>query len=200
MSPLSAAPPRPRTSLHAPSYPAIVAATVAAMAGCAAHPSQQAPAPPIEIAKVELGATSAAAPPPASPDNPAAPSAEAPWRTHPGSYPSDQASVAIGCGGGCPPAWQLEADYRDRRQALARMQHCYDLVGGGKRGWLRVSLSIDGQGRAQSVRVERSGDLPEPVELCAEELLGSVKFHATNNYARTPGYDEEYPKKQREQL
>ncbi len=200
MSPLSAAPPRPRTSLHTPSYPAVVVTTVAVLAGCAAHQSQTPQAAPIEIAKVELGATSAAAPPPASPDNPAAPSAEAPWRTHPGSYPSDQASVAIGCGGGCPPAWQLEADYRDRRQALARMQHCYDLVGGGKRGWLRVSLSIDGQGRAQSVRVERSGDLPEPVELCAEELLGSVKFHATNNYARTPGYDEEYPKKQREQL
>ncbi len=198
MSPLSAAPPRPRTSIPVPSYPAIAIATFAAMAGCAAHQSQQPQASPIEIAKVELGATSVSAPPPAPPDNPEAPSAEAPWRINPGSYPSDQGSVAIGCGGGCPPAWQLEADYRDRRQALARMQHCYDLVGGGKGGRLRVSLSIDGQGRAQSVRAERSGDLPEPVELCAEELLRAVKFHATNNYARTPGYDEAYPKKQGE--
>ena len=127
-------------------------------------------------------------------DNPPAPSPDAPWRLNPGSYPDDNSQVAIGCGGGCPPAWQLEADYRDRRMIMARVQHCYELVGGGKKGRIQVSVDIDALGHARSVKAKHTGAIPDLVDQCAEELLMPIKFQATNNYVRSPGFDEEYPK------
>lgn len=175
MAPLAHHPPRPRRRVRSPAYP-----VAALLCACSAAPST---APASQPPTVVVAATLAS---PLEPVD-AEPTGESLALGAPARFPEDDEVIAVGCGGGCPPAYVLEANARDRMQVEARVRYCeaqgIALLSG--KAEIQVTTVIDAAGAVTRVQVESQQDVPEAIRGCSALLIRSATFKNDPPYERT---------------
>jgi len=109
----------------------------------------------------------------------------------PATFPEDTAEPPmVGCGGGCPPAYVLSTQAKDRMQIAARGRYCMKAgrnLWPGKHGAIGITAKIDLQGRAQDVEVdgEEGDEIPPAIRDCIERLVASAPFDHDPAFERT---------------
>jgi hypothetical protein len=105
------------------------------------------------------------------------------------SFPDDDGPLpVVGCGGGCPPAYVLATEAKDRSQMRARIRYCGAQArarGQAVDGTISVSADIGPDGKAREVRAERSGTVPLQTVACVERLVASAPFSSKHGLERT---------------
>ena len=103
-----------------------------------------------------------------------------------------------GCGGWCPPQWQLKLDAKDTEQIKARLRYCLQAAVHkgmhlGNNGRLRVSVHVDAKGRAGEVQSDDSTGVPRAVIACGEELVKKIRFKTSHKYKRVASGEVNLP-------
>ncbi|MBI5531574.1 MAG: hypothetical protein HY898_02590 [Deltaproteobacteria bacterium] len=111
-------------------------------------------------------------------------------------FPADDLNsvMAVGCGGGCPPAYVLETESRDHGQLRARIRFCEKLARKyvpDAQGSVSVQAQIDVNGRARRVVVEKDGDVPGVMIACVQRLVETAAFSFKYKYEREAQITEE---------
>jgi len=169
-------PPRPRRRVRSPAYPAVAAL----LSACAATPSNVTPSHP---STVVVAATPAPSLEPVEPD----PTGESLALGAPARFPEDDQVISVGCGGGCPPAYVLEANAKDRIQVEARVRYCESqgIALLSEKAELEVTTVIDAAGTATRVQVDSQQEVPGAIRSCVALLIRSVTFKNDPPYERT---------------
>ena len=197
---------RPRASARRPTYPTMISVAALVVTACAGA----GPRAPVD----STSARTASEPAPvqvvvtASPTPPAEAKSldglvdETPTEFDlvmdaPTSFPEDTAEPPmVGCGGGCPPAYVLSTQAKDRMQITARVRYC---AKAGRELWpdepapIAVAAKIDLEGRAQSVRVDGTEAIPAAIRDCVERLVASAPFDHDPAFERTSNAQVEAP-------
>ena len=169
-------PPRPRRCVRSPAYPAVAAL----LSACAATPATPSPVPPPSIV---VAATPASPLEAVEPD----PTGESLALGAPARFPEDDQVISVGCGGGCPPAYVLEANAKDRIQVEARVRHCESqgIALLSEKAEVEVTTVIDAAGAATRVQVDSRQEVPEAIRSCVALLIRSARFKHDPPYERT---------------
>jgi hypothetical protein len=188
---------RPRAAARRPTYPTLISVTALVVTACAGA-SPSVPVDPTsartsEPAPVQV-VVAASPTPPAEAKSLEGLVDETPAEFDlvmdaPTSFPEDTAEPPmVGCGGGCPPAYVLSTQAKDRMQITARVRYC---AKAGRELWpgepapIAVAAKIDLEGRAQSVRVEGEEAIPAAIQDCVERLVASAPFDHDPAFERT---------------
>lgn len=104
-------------------------------------------------------------------------------------FPADDPNtmMSIGCGGGCPPAYVLETEHRDRGQLDARVHFCEKLARKyipDMRGTVTIQAQIDVNGKARRVVVDKDGEIPAVMTACVQRLVETAAFSFKYKYER----------------
>ncbi len=112
-------------------------------------------------------------------------------------FPEDSAEPPmVTCGGGCPPAYVLSTEGKDRTQIAARLTYC--LNAGAKlwpnmQGTVTVTAKIGKDGKTTDVAVEVGKTIRPPVGVCVRRLVQSAEFGSKNHFQRTVTESKAFP-------
>ncbi len=109
---------------------------------------------------------------------------------------SDDYQIGVGCGGGCPPVYQLETEAKDSAQIKARIRYCFEKglrLSRHMTGPVRASASIDAAGHASNVKVEIPPSITSEVGRCVQKLVESARFSSKHQWAREASDTQELP-------
>ena len=190
---LSSRTPQPRTRVMRPAYPVLTSvAALWATASCAAatselgvnQPTQELAVVVAAIPRGPSGSNTTATPSPRDSDIADLLAGEPLPRF---DQDSDE-MPSVGCGGDCPPTFQLETQAKDRQQITARIRYCYNAgtrLSRHMSGTVTVTASIDAAGRPSQVKTEAPNSIAAAVTQCVQRLVETAPFNSKYHWART---------------